>query len=208
VSILPLNEGVGLIVAAGLSAAALSGVGSVLPQIPGVPFPTTVVFPRGFAADVTVEERHRDRLTLTKNPVEQGASITDHAFKEPAELTVTIGFSNSSQQALGDPIYVQAVYNLMLLLQSARFPFGLITGKRIYSTLLIEDIEETTNQQWEYAMLLVITMSEIILVQTQVVSVPGNQVMQAPGITGATSPLGGQSLQPGTNYNAAASPVK
>lgn len=30
---------------------------------------------------VTIEENHVDDLVITKHPVEQGATITDHAFK-------------------------------------------------------------------------------------------------------------------------------
>ena len=95
---------------------------------------------------------------------------------------------------------------MFLILQAARFPFGLITGKRVYATLLIESLETMTDEKWENAMLLVVGMKEIILVSTQTVSVPSSQVMQAPGINGATQNLGSQSLTPGTNYNAAAAP--
>ncbi len=46
-------------------------------------------------AQATVEEVHDDELTLTRHPIEQGASITDHAYKEPSEVIVRCGWSNS-----------------------------------------------------------------------------------------------------------------
>ena len=46
--------------------------------------------------NVVVEEVHTDTLTITDHPVEQGAPITDHAFKNPAELSMRIGWSSSS----------------------------------------------------------------------------------------------------------------
>ena len=116
---------------------------SVLNSIGG-PVATTllqaIIAPRGFGADVTIEELGMDDLEITENPVEQGAAITDHAFKKPARLRLRLGFSNSSPQAGGDPLYVQTVYNLFLILQGARVPFGLITGKRIYLNLLIASL--------------------------------------------------------------------
>ena len=46
-------------------------------------------------AQVTLQEVHTDTLEITDHPVEQGAAITDHAFKRPAELIITCAWSNS-----------------------------------------------------------------------------------------------------------------
>lgn len=46
-------------------------------------------------AQATIEERHSDQLEITEHPVEQGASIADHAFKRPAEVVLQLGWSNS-----------------------------------------------------------------------------------------------------------------
>ena len=46
-------------------------------------------------ADVVVEEHHSDELEVTDHPVQQGAMITDHAFKRPAEVVLKLGWSNS-----------------------------------------------------------------------------------------------------------------
>lgn len=42
-----------------------------------------------FILDCTVREEHTSSLRLTKNPVESGADIADHAILEPKTLTVT-----------------------------------------------------------------------------------------------------------------------
>jgi hypothetical protein len=55
--------------------------------------PTRKIGP--FVAQVTITESHSDELEITQHPVEQGAAISDHAFKRPAELTLTVGWSNS-----------------------------------------------------------------------------------------------------------------
>lgn len=46
-------------------------------------------------AQVVIEESHHDELEITDHPVQQGAMISDHAFKRPAELTLSLGWSNS-----------------------------------------------------------------------------------------------------------------
>lgn len=51
-----------------------------------------------FIAQATLEEVHNDELEITDHPVEQGAAITDHAFKRPAEVVIRCGWSNSPQQ--------------------------------------------------------------------------------------------------------------
>jgi len=46
-------------------------------------------------AQAVIEEKHHDELEITDHPVQQGAMIADHAYKRPAELTLSLGWSNS-----------------------------------------------------------------------------------------------------------------
>lgn len=46
-------------------------------------------------AQAVIEEQHHDQLEITQHPVEQGASVADHAFRRPAEVILTLGWSNS-----------------------------------------------------------------------------------------------------------------
>ena len=50
---------------------------------------------RDIIAQAVIEERHVDELEITDHPVQQGAMVTDHAFKRPAEVTLHLGWSNS-----------------------------------------------------------------------------------------------------------------
>jgi len=161
----------------------------------------------GFVADVTVREEHSDELVVTENPVEQGATITDHAFKVPARLKVDVGYSNSSVQSLGDPNYVQDIYAQFLALQASRQPLDVITGKRVYSSMLITNLRTVTDEATENALLLTVEMKEIILVDTQTVSVPSSAVQSTPSATGATQNLGTQQLTSGSNFSYANAPL-
>src|SRR3990172_5251178 len=71
----------------------------------------------GFIADVTVEEIHFDTLQITRQPVDQGAAATDHAYKDPSTVIIKAGWSNSSPEAFGDPGYVNDTYQQFLDLQ-------------------------------------------------------------------------------------------
>jgi hypothetical protein len=126
----------------------------------------------GFTADVTIAEEHTDELTITEHPVEQGASISDHAYKNPMRVVIRVGYSNSSDQAGGDTGYVQARYQDFLKLQQGRQPFAIITGKRQYSNMLIQSLAVTTDQTTENALLLTVTCREVIIVSTQTTTVP------------------------------------
>lgn len=55
----------------------------------------------GLIPHATLEEIHSDELEITDHPVEQGASITDHAFKRPAEVVIRCAFSDSPPIASG-----------------------------------------------------------------------------------------------------------
>lgn len=158
----------------------------------------------GFVADVTVEERHLDELTITEHPVEQGAAITDHAFKRPAVVMIRAGWSNSSLQALGDPTYATRVYQQFLDLQGSRQPFDVVTGKRLYTNMLIQRLGVTTDEKTENVLMMTVECREIIIVSTQTVSVPSADQMKTPQLNAATQTDGVKQLAPAPNYNAAA----
>jgi hypothetical protein len=46
-------------------------------------------------AHAVVEEKSIDILEITDHPIEEGATISDHAYKLPSEVTLLLGFSNS-----------------------------------------------------------------------------------------------------------------
>lgn len=55
---------------------------------PNNPIPQTTQF------DIMQSFLFKNSVTLTKNPVEQGANLTDHRIQQPTELTIRVGTSN------------------------------------------------------------------------------------------------------------------
>lgn len=134
--------------------------------------------------NVVVEEVHTDTLTITDHPVEQGAPITDHAFKNPAELSMRIGWSSSSLaldtvvSSVIDSVKagkvstpkiktVRDIYEDLLKLQASRKPFDVSTGKRLYKDMLIKSISTTTDASSENALVVSVVLRQIIIVQTK-----------------------------------------
>lgn len=154
----------------------------------------------GFVADVTVEEIHDDELGITRQPVEQGAAITDHAYKEPSSVMIKTGWSNSSPQAGGDPNFVNDIYAQFLDLQLSRQPFDIVTGKRNYSSMLIRRLRARTDETTEDALMMECECYQIILVNTQTVSVPAAN-MASPESTAGTVNRGTVSIGPASNFN-------
>lgn len=152
-------------------------------------------------ADVTIEEQHTDTLIITEHPVEQGASISDHAYHNPSELVLRVAWSNSSVQAGLGPGYVQEIYDQLLIMQAQRIPFNILTGKRSYANMLIRSIAVTTDQHTENALFVTLICREVIMVQTGTVTVPPASQSKLPRTTVPPTNIAPQQLQPAPNYN-------
>lgn len=148
----------------------------------------------GLYPDVVVEEQHEDSLQITEHPVEQGAAVNDHAFKKPEVVTIRGGVSDSSPGG-GEKPSVE-FYEKLLELQKKREPFDIVTGKRQHKNMLLESITEITGQDTENSLMFTAQCREVIIVKTQVASVPPRKNHANPGKTGATTDKGQQQAQP------------
>jgi hypothetical protein len=154
-----------------------------------------------FQANVTIEERHVDELSVSEHPVEQGAAISDHSFKRPASVIIRAGWSNSSRQANNDPNYVIEIYEGFLALQASRIPFEILTGKRAYLNMLITRLTAVTDKDNENALMMICECREILIATTQLVTVGNPANMASPQLNAASFGQGNVSLQPGTAFN-------
>lgn len=135
---------------------------------------------------VTIDESATDKLTVTKQPVQQGAAINDHAYKEPAELSVKI-VTGANLKPLDE------IYQDFLKLQEDRVPFEVITGKRSYKNMLLISISQTTDKITENVLSLNLTMMEVIIVEVSPTVVPKRSRQGNAGKTGATEKAGRKS---------------
>ncbi|MCW8041078.1 phage baseplate protein [Acinetobacter entericus] len=129
----------------------------------------------GLFADVTVEEKHKDELKITEHPTEVGAAISDHAYKEPPEVTIRVGWSESAgalngflgDTVLGGNTSLTIVYQTLLQLQEQVLPLIVSTGKRLYTNMLIKSLGCTTDLQTENVLMIDIAFKKVIRVNTQ-----------------------------------------
>ncbi|MBK3400835.1 phage baseplate protein [Methylobacterium ajmalii] len=114
--------------------------------------------------DVVVEEVHRDALAITQHPVEQGASITDHAYRLPAVVEVRYGWSDSSAGYVG---HIDEVYGRLRSLQASREPFNVSTIRRRYKNMLLAGVSVVTDSRTSNSLMVVATLQEIIIASTK-----------------------------------------
>ncbi len=182
----------------GIAGLAVAGASSFVPT----PFSLRTI--GSIKADVTFEERHEDSLTITDHPVEQGASITDHAYLNPVTVEIKVGFkpqtgllaAASSLFSSGGVPYLNQVYQNVLALQKNRVLNVIMTGKRLYTNMLIERVSCVTDRDTENVLRLTISCRQVIIVQTQAVTFAPNSNMANPAKTGAVQNLGQKSLVP------------
>lgn len=139
----------------------------------------------GIIPQVVVEEKHRDELVITNHPVQNGANITDHAYKQPAMLALRYGWSTSGalySLDLGAPS-VEDVYDMLLKLQESRQPFDVITGKRNYSNMLIRSIDLVTDKTTEKSIIVDMLLQQVIIVETQTTTLQSVANMSMPDKT-------------------------
>lgn len=140
---------------------------------------------------VVFEEIHSDELEITDHPIEQGAKVSDHAYKRPAELTLKVGWSNSpmdggllsgvkglvntvgiatgglASNILGTSSnQVAEIYQQLLKLQESREPFEVFTGKRFYENMLVKSLVVTTDKQSEHILSVTAQLKQVVRVKT------------------------------------------
>jgi len=116
-----------------------------------------------FVIPCTVREHHEDSLTITDHPVEFGAQISDHAFVNPPRLIIEVVYGAGQTRTM------QEIYQQFLSLHQSRVLFNIVTGKRRYTNMLIEEMEVTTDARSENMIAIRMRCRFIIIVSTQVV---------------------------------------
>jgi hypothetical protein len=154
-----------------------------------------------FVAHVTLRERHVDELEIVDHPVEQGALISDHAFKRPPEVTIECAWSDSPRASgIGgglisavtgttagvqsiitgnSPDQVRDVYLKLLALQNSATLIDVHTGKRSYKDMLIRSIMVDTDKDSEHVLNVTATLRQVLIATVRVVSIAAPKNQQA-----------------------------
>ncbi len=137
----------------------------------------------GISGYVTIMENAVDAIEITQHPVQQGASITDHAFKKPIGFSIQMLFRDNQTLSLKD------IYQKLLELQSSFVPFNCVTPKRTYFNMLLLTLGQTTDKKTENCLAISATFQEVIIVPVVTTIVPRSQ-LKHPGSNGGTQKVG------------------
>jgi hypothetical protein len=147
---------------------------------------------------VVISEKHNDTLEITEHPVEVGAAISDHAYRRPSEVVMEVGLL-VAVRCLTFLIHLSWVerglspketYQELLDLQNSRVPFDVVTGKRIYTNMLIRALEVTTDRTSENVLSAVLTLREVIITSTTTTQVAAKADMKLGANTSAVQNSG------------------
>ena len=145
---------------------------------------------------VVVDERTTDTLTITKQPVQQGATITDHSYLEPTIFNSTAYFKDNSLSLLGElnsfsspSTGLEKIYASLLALQALRTAFTIVTPKRTYTSMLLASLSQTTDKLTENCLSVSMSFQQVIIVTVSTTNVPRTN-QRNPGSTGATQSAG------------------
>lgn len=133
-----------------------------------------------YELDGVIQERHRNIVSLTKQPIEFGAAITDHSIRQPVTVNVRGVITNSpSIKQLGNNIpnndgvfnqvsqsftgeRIQSAFAGLIKLQNIRQPMTLQTGLLNYENMVLTDVQVPNNKN--NRLMLDLTFEEAIIV--------------------------------------------
>lgn len=159
-----------------INAAPVSPVNGVTTIAATVRHATTYVFDAVLALD------HDQALAVTKHPVQTGASISSHAYLEPATLVLYVLMSDVAQQYApaipsatanvypwtGNPSKSVSAYLQVLALQALRVPLSVTTRLRTYKNMLITRIAPREDEKTITGARFRIEFSQIFLATTSI----------------------------------------
>lgn len=140
-----------------------------------------------FFPDVVVSEIHTDTLEITEHQVESGATIADHAYKKLTQVVMEVGFAGggalfdfaSASTATGllgrSP---KDMYQQLLDLQASCVPLNVVTGKRVYDNMLLQNIEVTTKVSTENVLSAKLTLREVHITHIPALAADKNEMTQ------------------------------
>jgi hypothetical protein len=144
------------------------------PEIKDLVFAKTNI--GGWFFDAFLKMTHTSRLTITDQPVQTGAALTDHAYLQPKELTIEIGMSDVAKSFVPGQFsdgWSRSVtaYQVLRELQSMRVPIQVCTRLGLYQNMLIEVLSVPDDFTTYMGLRATVTFREILVAQVSTVQI-------------------------------------
>lgn len=159
----------------------------------------------GIELDAVLSETHNNQVRLTKNPVELGADITDHAVIEPKKINIVAQVSDTplGTAAFGQIVDLvtglfgtatsqnitrsNAAYNAMVQLMEEREPIEVQTKLKLYQDMVITSLSVTQDKNTSRIVLMNIGLEEVLITESQIVKLDPEQLQEGSTREQATS---------------------
>lgn len=153
-----------------------------------------------FIFDAVFSTNHSANLTLTTHPVQSGASVADHAYMEPDEVTIEIGMTDT---ALGvETNHSVNAFAQLRQLMEAREPLTLVTRLKTYQNMVITSISAPDDYTTMHSLRASIYLTQVKIVDVSVVRV---QEVTTSSKSGTSS--GGSSGSSGSSSSGSTKPA-
>ena len=127
------------------------------------------------AVTVVEQEKHDSTIEITEIPIESGAKVTDHAFRNPNKVMLEV----ASHGAV-------PTFAALKTLQESREPFTLVTGLFVYRNMLIKSLSPVRDSAFSSIFRGKIELQEAIIVGTSYVAGQGAEGAGQPGGANST----------------------
>lgn len=141
----------------------------------------------GYFFDGFINVDINSELSISSNPVESGASVSDHAYINPARIDMTIKMSDVHQsfvsgQFEGGWSRSVTAYEILRELQRNRVPVSVLTRLELFENMLISSIVANDNSDTYQSL-----DAKVSLVELPVARVKTVKISEVPQTTGGTN---------------------
>lgn len=150
---------------------------------------------QGIPPGVTIDERIHETMTFTRHPVQTGAAMTDHKFKNPTEIHIDAAWANPGMldSLLIGSKGINDIYEDLLKLQTSSLLLSYIaTNGRKYDSMQIRAVTKITDPRTYNVLALEIALEQIIVVKPASLPLPDG-TQKNPQQTASTADNGKQS---------------
>ena len=134
----------------------------------------------GLFFDGIMSTETEERLTITSHPVQSGANISDHAYREPTTISMEIYMSDvmaSRQPGQFNSFFEKSVsaYRRLVDLQRSRIPMSVHTRLGTYQNMLIESVSAPDDASTQNGLRCTVSMREVLVATVAKVKVSARQ---------------------------------
>jgi hypothetical protein len=184
------------------------------PALVSVTVPATVAGKTAtvYVFDAVLKLDHKRELQRTKHPIQASATspvaaISDHAFKDPARVTLEIGMSDAMESYApgmwtSNASKSVSAFQTLVSLQDARALVTLTTRLATYGNMLVESIQPTESSKTLHGLRAVVVFSQIFLAQLSASEVANSGGSSASGSNASEKNVGGFIVADGQQVNA------